>query len=472
MSEKISTQVLIIGGGPGGYVAAIRAGQLGLDVTLVEKRDKLGGTCLNVGCIPSKTLLNISHKLYEARHGFQDQGILVDNIRINIDQMMKRKNAVIDDLTRGISYLMKKNNVKVIHGEASFESPQVVNVKTNDGKKLTLHGQRVVIATGSKPINVADAQIDEDRILSSTGALNLKKVPKHLVVVGGGYIGLELGSVWARLGANVTVLEYSNAIAGTMDRELSTALMKSLEKQGIVFKLNRKLTAIKKTDKNLRLQAINPRDENAPTDMIECDYALISAGRRPNFDNLGIEKIGLQLDNQGFIAVNSNYETSIPGVFAIGDVIPGPMLAHKAEEEGIAIAEHFARKPFHVNYKVIPAVVYTSPEVATVGFTEEQLKANGIPYKVGKFPFAANSRAKANGDYEGFVKILADSNNDKVLGVHIIGEMAGTMIAEAAVTMEFGGSSEDIARTCHAHPTHSEALKEAAWATFSKALHS
>jgi dihydrolipoamide dehydrogenase len=471
MSEKLSTEVLIIGGGPGGYVAALRAGQLGLDVTLVEKRDKLGGTCLNVGCIPSKTLLNISHKLHEARHEFQDQGILLDNLRINLAQMMKRKNSVIDDLTRGIAYLMKKNNVKVIHGEATFESPQVINVKANDGKKLIIHGRRVVIATGSKPATIADAVIDEDRILSSTGALNLTKVPKHLVVVGGGYIGLELGSVWARLGANVTVLEYSNAIAGTMDKELSTALQKALEKQNIVFKLNRKLTSIKKTDKNLRLQAVNPKDENASTDLIECDYALISAGRRPNFENLGIEKIGLQLDTNGFISVNQNYETSVPGVFAIGDVIPGPMLAHKAEEEGIAVAEQFARKPFHVNYKVIPAVVYTSPEVATVGYTEEQLKAHGVPYKVGKFPFAANSRAKANGNYEGFVKILADSHNDKVLGVHIIGEMAGTMIAEAAVAMEFGASSEDIARTCHAHPTHSEALKEAAWSTFAKALH-
>ncbi|CAO5680164.1 MAG: Dihydrolipoyl dehydrogenase 3 [Holosporales bacterium] len=469
--EKLSTEVLIIGGGPGGYVAAIRAGQLGLDVTLVEKRDKLGGTCLNVGCIPSKTLLNISHKLHEARHDFQDMGILSDNVRINLQQMMVRKNAVIDDLTRGVAYLMKKNNVKVVYGHATFESPQVVNVQCNDGKKLTIHGRRVVIATGSKPATLPDVTIDEDRILSSTGALNLTKVPKHLVVVGGGYIGLELGSVWARLGSAVTILEYADRIAGTMDHETGAMLQKSLEKQGIVFKLNRKLTSLKKSEKNLRLQAINPRDERATADLIECDYALICAGRRPNFDNLGIENIGLTLDNQGFIAVNKNYETSVPGVFAIGDVIPGPMLAHKAEEEGIAVVEHFARKPFHVNYNVIPAVVYTNPEVASVGYTEEQLKAHGVPYKAGKFPFAANSRAKANGAYEGFVKILADSNNDKVLGVHIIGEMAGTMIAEAAMAMEFGASSEDIARTCHAHPTHSEALKEAAWATFFKALH-
>ena len=469
--EKLSTEILIIGGGPGGYVAAIRAGQLGLDVTLIDKREKLGGTCLNVGCIPSKALLNISHKLSEACHEFQDQGIMVDNVRANIQQIMKRKNSVIDELTRGIAYLMKKNKVRVVHGEASFEKSHVVSVKKPDGKKLVIHGRRIVIATGSVPATLPDIEIDEEQVLSSTGALSLTKVPKHLVVIGGGYIGLELGSVWSRLGASVTVLEYSDSIAGTMDKEISRELQKILEKQGIVFKLNKKLTQLKKNPKNLRLQAIDPRDEKGSPDIIECDYALVAAGRRPNLKNLGIEKLSLSLTKQGFIAVNQNYETSVPGVFAIGDVIPGPMLAHKAEEEGIAVIEHFASLPFHVNYNVIPAVVYTHPEVSSVGLTEEQLKSNGISYKRGKFPFAANSRAKANGSYEGFVKVLANSQNDKVLGVHIIGEMAGTMIAEAAAVMEFGGSSEDFARICHAHPTHSEALKEAGWATFSQALH-
>jgi dihydrolipoamide dehydrogenase len=471
MMEKLSTEILIIGGGPGGYAAAIRAGQLGLDVTLVDKRATLGGTCLNVGCIPSKTLLNISHKLHEARHTFEDQGILVDNVRINLQQMMKRKDSVVDELTRGIAYLMKKNNVRVIHGEASFETSHVVNVKKFDGKTVAIHGRRIVVATGSVPAGIPEIEIDEEHVLTSTGVLSLNKVPKHLVVVGGGYIGLELGSLWARLGSAVTILEFSDSIAGTMDRETSQTLQRSLEKQGIVFKLNRRLTQLRKSSKNLRLQAINPKDERGVADIIECDYALISSGRRPNLANLGVEKLNLSLTKQGFIAVNQNYETSIPGVYAIGDVIPGPMLAHKAEEEGIAVVEHFAGLPFHVNYRVIPAVIFTQPEVASVGFTEEQLKMNGISYKVGKFPFSANSRAKANGSYEGFTKVLADSSSDKVLGVHIIGEMAGTMIAEAAAVMEFGGSSEDFARICHAHPTHSEGLKEAGWATFAKALH-
>jgi dihydrolipoamide dehydrogenase len=469
--DKISTDIVIIGAGPGGYVAAIRAGQLGMDVTLIEKRSTLGGTCLNVGCIPSKTLLNISHKFHEAQKEFYDLGILADNVRMNLKQMQNRKDAVINDLTRGIAFLMKKNKVKVIQGEAKFKAANRLEVTTDKGEKLDVHGRRIIIATGSEPTPLPGIDIDEDRILSSTGALNLTHVPKHLVVVGGGYIGLELGSVWARLGSNVTVLEYANTITPQMDREVSEALQKSLEKQGIVFKLNRKLAGIKKHDKFLNLQAVDVQNENAPADMIECDYALISAGRKPYLRNLGLENIDVHVDERGCIVVNEKYETSCSGVFAIGDVIPGPMLAHKAEEEGIAVIEHIATQPAHVNYRVIPSVVYTSPEVASVGYSEEQLKSNGVSYKVGKFPFAGNSRAKAQGSFEGFVKILADTHNDKVLGVHIIGDMAGTMISEAAIAMEFGASSEDIARTCHPHPTHSEALKEAAWATFSKALH-
>jgi dihydrolipoamide dehydrogenase len=447
--EKIATDVLIIGAGPGGYVAAIRAGQLGMNVTLVDRREKLGGTCLNVGCIPSKVLLNITHKLHETRKDFADMGILVDNIRTNLKQMQTRKNAVIDDLTRGIGFLMKKNNVTVIQGEAQFKAANRVEVKTAKGP-LDIHGRYIIIATGSEPASIPGIEIDEKRVLSSTGALNLTTVPKHLVVVGGGY---------------------ANTITPLMDREVSKAFQKILEKQGMVFKLNRKLSSLTKHEKFVNLQAVNTENQSAAADILECDYALISTGRKPAIRNLGLENLDIQLDERGFIAVNEKYETSCRGIYAIGDVIPGPMLAHKAEEEGIAVIEHIAGQPAHVNYNVIPSVVYTSPEVASVGLTEEQLKANGIAYKVGKFPFAGNARAKAQGYSEGFVKILADKNNDKVLGVHILGDMAGTMISEAAIAMEFGASSEDIARTCHPHPTHSEALKEAGWATFHKALH-
>ncbi|MDP2193356.1 MAG: dihydrolipoyl dehydrogenase [Alphaproteobacteria bacterium] len=469
--DRLSTDVLIIGGGPAGYVAAIRAAQLGLEVTLVEKRATLGGVCLNEGCIPSKTLLDISHKLSQAQHDFQDQGILVDNVRANIAQMMKRKNAVVDDLARGITYLMNKNKVRVVQGTASFISPQVISVSQKSGEPLKIQGRRVVIATGSRPATLDGVHTDGTQIITSTEALNLIKAPKHLVVVGGGVIGLELGSVWSRLGSNVTVLEYSNFIGGHIDRECSQALEKALVKQGLVFKKNRKVTAIKKNARFVTIQAVDPANEKGAADIIESDCALICVGRRPNIQGLGIENIGVDFDPKGNIAVNQNYETSIPGVYAIGDIIAGPQLAHKAEEEGIALMEYFAGLPFHVNYNVIPNVIYTHPEVASVGFSEENLKASGVPYKVGKFPFSANSRAKAVGSYEGFVKILADPSSDKLLGVHIVGEMAGTLIAEAALAMEFGGSAEDIARTCHAHPTHPEALKEAAWATFGKALH-
>ena len=469
--DQLSTEILIIGGGPGGYVAAIRAAQLGMEVTIVEKRSTLGGTCLNVGCIPSKTLLNISHKLQDARHNFKDLGILADNIRINLQQIMNRKASVVDELARGISYLMKKNKIKVIQGMATFISPQLVSITQKDGTKIKMKSRRIVIATGATPVTLDGVEIDGNQIITSTEALSLEKTPKHLVVVGGGFIGLELGSLWSRFGANVTVVEYTGNIGGSMDKECAIELEKILDKQGLVFKTNRKVTSVKKNAKFVTLQAVDPRNATSKADVIECDYALICTGRKPNVQGLGVENIGLEFDDRGFIAINQNYETSAAGVYAIGDVIPGPQLAHKAEEEGIALMEHFAGLPFHVNYNVIPSVVYTNPEVASVGFTEEELKANGVPYKAGKFPFSANSRAKAVGSSEGFAKILADPNTDKVLGVHIIGEMAGTMIAEAATIMEFGGSSEDIARTCHAHPTHNEALKEAAWATFGKALH-
>jgi len=469
--DRLSTEILIIGGGPGGYVAAIRAAQLGLEVTLIEKRSTLGGTCLNVGCIPSKALLSMSHKLEDARHNFKDLGILADNIRLNLKQMMNRKDAVVDELARGISYLMKKNKIKVIHGTATFMSPQLVAIAQNDGTQSKIKARRIVIATGSTPTTLDGVEIDGKQIITSTEALSLEKTPKHLVIVGGGAIGLELGSVWSRLGANVTVVEYTANIGGAMDQECAVQLEKILTKQGLVFKTHRKVTSVKKNAKFVTLQAVDPRNETSRADVIECDYALIYTGRKPNIKGLGVEKIGLEFDSRGFIAINQNYETSVAGVYAIGDVIPGPQLAHKAEEEGVALMEHFAGLPFHVNYNVIPSVVYTNPEVASVGFTEEELKASGVPYKAGKFPFSANSRAKAVGSYDGFAKVLADPNTDKVLGVHIIGEMAGTMIAEAATIMEFGGSSEDIARTCHAHPTHNEALKEAAWATFGKAFH-
>ncbi|OJW51247.1 MAG: dihydrolipoyl dehydrogenase [Alphaproteobacteria bacterium 41-28] len=461
--EKNKVDLIIIGAGVGGYVAAIRAAQLGMSVLCIEKRKTLGGTCLNVGCIPSKALLYSSQKYAEAENGLEAHGIKVGKVALDLDKMMERKNKVVEQLTGGVDYLFKKNKITRIVGEARLLSGQEVAV----GEDIW-QGRYILIATGSESAPLPGITIDEKRIVSSTGALNLTKVPKNMIVVGGGYIGLEMGSVWNRLGSKVTVIEFMDRVVPQMDHEVGTALQKSLIKQGLEFKLSCKVRKI--TEKKDKL-VVEVEDVSGEDDILEADVVLVATGRKPFTQGLGLEKIGVALDERGFISVNERYETSISGVYAVGDVIPGPMLAHKAEEEGIAAAECMAGQAGHVNYDVIPAVIYTHPEVASVGKTEEELKAAEHAYKVGKFPFLANSRAKTMGDTEGFVKVLADPLTDVVLGVHIIGPEAGTLIAEAALAMEFSASSEDIARTCHAHPTLNEAVKEAAMAVEGRAIH-
>jgi len=461
--EKNKVDLIIIGAGVGGYVAAIRAAQLGMSVLCIEKRKTLGGTCLNVGCIPSKALLYSSQKYAETENSLEVYGIKVGKVSLDLDKMMERKNKVVEQLTGGVDYLFKKNKIMRIVGEARLLSGQEVAV----GEDIW-QGRYILIATGSESASLPGITIDEKRIVSSTGALNLTKVPQNMIVVGGGYIGLEMGSVWNRLGSKVTVIEFMDRLVPQMDYELGTALQKSLGKQGLEFKLSSKVRKI--TEKKDKL-AVEVEDVSGEDDVLEADVVLVATGRKPFTQGLGLEKIGVALDEKGFISVNERYETSISGVYAVGDVIPGPMLAHKAEEEGIAVAENMVGQAGHVNYGVIPAVIYTHPEVASVGKTEEELKAAEHAYKVGKFPFLANSRAKTMGDTEGFVKVLSDSLTDVVLGVHIIGPEAGTLIAEAALAMEFSASSEDIARTCHAHPTLNEAVKEAAMAVEGRAIH-
>ncbi len=465
--------LLVIGAGPAGYVAAIRAAQLGMRVLVVDKREKLGGTCLNVGCIPSKALLHSSHKFHELKTGFEKHGIFADNIRLDLEKLLARKNTVVDELTRGIGFLFKKNNIDFIVGSACILGTGKVNVTLSNGETQEQAAKHILIATGSEFTEIPGIEIDEKRILSSTGILSLDFVPKHLAIIGGGYIGLEMGSVWARLGSAVTVIEYAPRIVPHMDYELGDALKSQLEKLGFIFKTATKLTSIQNDEKNLTLH-VRPASEEASLEpeTISCDAALISVGRRPYTQNLGLEACGITVDTRGFIPVDSNFQTSVAGVYAVGDAIGGLMLAHKASDEAVACVERLCGQKPHMNYDIIPAVVYTHPEVASVGKTQEELDLQKIVYNVGKFSFAANSRAKTVGETTGFVKILADKKTDRVLGVHIIGEMAGTMIAQAAQAMEFGASSEDIARSCHAHPTHSEAMKEAAWATFAKAIHS
>ena len=460
--------VIVIGGGPGGYVCAIRAAQLGLKTACVESRGTLGGTCLNVGCIPSKSLLNLSENYHKAKTNFNDQGIEISDIRLNIEKMMSNKNKSVQILTKGVEFLLKKNKVTYIKGKGVLFSRNDIVVYEGD-KKTSYKTKNIVLATGSSPTSLPGIDIDENNIISSTGALSLKKVPKELVVIGGGYIGLEMGSVWARLGSKVTVVEYLDFITPGMDREVSNEFQKILTKQGINFKLNSKVTAVKNFKNKVNVEFINNKTNKK--DNIECEKVLLSVGRKPYTEGLNLTKIGIQKDSKGRIEVNEKLQTSINNIYAIGDVIKGPMLAHKAEEEGIAVAEILAGQAGHVNYDVIPGVVYTSPEVATVGKTEEQLKDKKIKYKIGKFPFLANSRAKVNNETDGFVKILADANTDKVLGVHIIGPHCGDMIGEMAIAMEFGASAEDIARTCHAHPTHTEAIKEAGLAVDKRPIH-
>ncbi len=460
--------LVVIGGGPGGYVCAIRAAQLGLKTACVESRGALGGTCLNVGCIPSKSLLNLSENFHKAKKDFVNQGIEINGLKLNIEKMMSNKNKSIQVLTKGVEFLFKKNKVTYIKGKGVLLSKNNIVVYDNN-KKTEYKSKNIVIATGSEVSSLPGIEIDEENIISSTGALSLKKVPKKLAVIGGGYIGLEMGSVWSRLGSAVTVLEYLEYITPGMDREISNEFKKILIKQGIKFKMGSKVNSVKNSGTNVLINYTDIKSSKEET--LEVDKVLVSVGRKPYTEGLNLSKIGIKKDNKGRIEVNDKLQTSVNNIYAIGDVIKGPMLAHKAEEEGIAVAEILAGQAGHVNYDVIPGVIYTSPEVATVGKTEEQLKEENKLYKVGKFPFLANSRAKVNNETEGFVKILADSKTDKVLGVHIIGPHCGDMIAEMALAMEFGASAEDIARTCHAHPTHTEAIKEAALAVDKRPIH-
>jgi dihydrolipoamide dehydrogenase len=460
--------VIVIGGGPGGYVCAIRSAQLGLKTACVESRGTLGGTCLNVGCIPSKSLLNLSENFHKAKKDFFNQGIEVSDVKLNIEKMMKNKNKSVQILTKGVEFLFKKNKVTYLKGKGVIFSPTSV-VVYDQGKKSSYNAKNIVIATGSSPTSLPQVKIDEKNIISSTAALSLNSVPKSLLVVGGGYIGLEMGSVWKRLGAEVTVIENLPYITPGMDREISDEFQKILAKQGIKFKLNSKVLSVQ--DLNSEVKVEYQSNEKNIKETITSDKVLIAVGRKPYTEGLNLAKAGVLKDEKGRIKVNNKFQTSVKNIYAIGDVIDGPMLAHKAEEEGIAVAESLAGQSGHVNYDVIPGVIYTSPEVAYVGKSEEQLKNEGISYKVGKFPFLANSRAKVNNETEGFVKILADGKSDRVLGVHIIGPHCGDMIAEMALAMEFGASAEDIARTCHAHPTHTEAIKEAALAVDKRPIH-
>ena len=465
MSEKFD--VTVIGGGPAGYVCAIRASQLGLKTACIESRGTLGGTCLNIGCIPSKSLLNLSEAFHQAKD-FSKIGIETGDIKLNLSKMMKNKDKAVTILTKGVEFLFKKNKVTYFKGYGSILDKNKILIKSNDDEK-NIETKNIVISTGSEAVSLPGVEFDEEKILSSTGALNIPKVPKKMLIIGAGYIGLEMGSVWSRLGSEVHVIEYLDHITPGLDKEISQEFMKILKKQKINFHLNTKVERISKTDNGVILET---NDNQNKKQKFEGDVVLISVGRKPFTKSLNIENIGIQCDSKGRVKVNEKFQTNINNIYAVGDVKDGPMLAHKAEEEGIAVAEIIAGQAGHVNYDLIPGVIYTTPEVAYVGKSEEDLKKINLSSKVGKFPFMANSRAKAVDKPEGFVKILADNKTDKVLGVHIIGPHAGEMIAEMSVAMEFGASSEDIARTCHAHPTFSEAIKEAALSVDKRQIHS
>jgi dihydrolipoamide dehydrogenase len=461
--------LIVIGSGPGGYVCAIRAAQLGMKVAVVEKDKTFGGTCLNVGCIPSKALLHASELFNEAGRLFAKMGIEVGVPKLDLSAMMKFKDEGVDGNVKGVAFLFKKNKIDTFQGTGRISAPGKIAVRSSDGKTETVEGKAIVIATGSDFARLPGIDIDETRILSSTGALLLDKVPARLLVVGAGVIGLELGSVWRRLGSEVIVIEFLDRILPGMDQEVCRQFQRMLEKQGIKFKLSSKVTAVTASGKRLAA-SVAPAAGGTP-EAIEADKVLISIGRIPYTEGLGLEDVGVAMDGKGRVTVNDHFATNVPGIYAIGDVIAGPMLAHKAEDEGMAVAEILAGQAGHVNYDVIPNVVYTYPEIACVGKSEEELKQDGIAYNVGKFPFTANARAKVNLQTEGFVKILADSKSDRVLGVHILGADAGNMIAEAAIAMELGAAAEDIARTCHAHPTLTEAVREAALAVAKRAIH-
>jgi dihydrolipoyl dehydrogenase len=465
----VSYDLVVIGTGPGGYVCAIRAAQLGLKTAVVEKDKTFGGTCLNVGCIPSKALLHASELFEESGHSFGKMGIRVGAPTLDLPAMMKFKDEGVDGNVKGVAYLLKKNKVDAFQGVGRITAPGRIEVKAADGKSQTVETKAIVIATGSDVARLKGITIDEKRIVSSTGALVLPKVPGKLLVVGAGVIGLELGSVWRRLGAQVQVVEFLDRILPGMDLDVARSFQRILQKQGMAFRLSSKVTAIDASGATLKASVAPAASGTAET--VEADVALIAIGRMPYTEGLGLETVGIKRDDRGRVAVDAHFATSVPGIYAIGDVIAGPMLAHKAEDEGVAAAEIIAGRAGHVNYDVIPNVIYTFPEVASIGKSEEELKSAGIAYNIGKFPFTANGRAKVNMQTDGFVKILADAKTDRVLGVHILGPDAGNMIAEAAVAMEFGASSEDIARTCHAHPTLTEAVKEAAMAVEKRSIH-
>ena len=463
--------LIVIGTGPGGYVCAIRAAQLGLKTAVVEKRGTFGGTCLNVGCIPSKALLHASELYEEAAHGFAAMGIGVKP-ELDLPAMLKYKREGVDGNVKGVEFLLKKNKVDTYHGKGRIKAPGKVLVEPSDGSEAkTLETKAIVIATGSDVARLPGIDIDEKRVVSSTGALDLEKVPGHLLVIGAGVIGLELGSVWRRLGAKVTVVEFLDRIIPGMDSEIAKQFQRTLQKQGFAFRLGQKVAAVHGNGTGPLKVEVQPANGNGAAETIEADVVLVAVGRIPYTEGLGLEDAGVQIDNKRRVVIDDHFRTNVKGIYAIGDVVRGPMLAHKAEDEGVAAAEIIAGRAGHVNYSVIPGVIYTAPEVASVGQTEEDLKEAGIAYTAGKFPFTANGRAKVIRQTDGFVKILADAKTDRVLGVHIIGPDAGNMIAEAAVLMEFGGSAEDLARTCHAHPTLSEAIKEAALAVGKRAIH-
>jgi len=463
----VDYDLIIIGSGPGGYVAAIRAAQLGMKVACVEKEPTLGGTCLNIGCIPSKALLNSSEKYIELKTHAEEHGIKTGKVDLDLSTLMQRKDKIVKQLTAGIGFLFKKNKITYLNGTASFVDKQ--NIKVKSSKELTLSAKNFIIATGSSSMERPGITVDEKKIVTSTGALSLSAVPKTMLVIGGGYIGLEMGSVWSRLGTKVTVVEKLDRIVPTMDGEIATEFMKSLEKQGLEFKLSHKVVATKSGSKDVEVTMESEQDKKQVKDKF--NVVLMSIGRKPNTEELNLEKIGVKLNDQQAIEVDQQYKTSVDNIYAIGDVAPGPMLAHKAEEEGVACVEIINGQKTHMNYDTIPAIVYTNPEVASVGKTEEQLKESKTEYKVGKFPFMANGRALTTSESEGFVKILADKKTDAILGAHIIGHDAGQLVAEIVTTMEFGGSAEDIARICHAHPTTSEAVKEAALNVDGRAIH-
>ena len=460
--------VIIIGSGPGGYVSAIRCSQLGLKVAIIEKYPTLGGTCLNVGCMPSKALLDSSEHYYNAKNNFSKHGISTGNLEVSIEKMIGRKADVVKKIHGGVAYLMKKNKIDVIQGLASFIAPKIVKIETADGKLMQFEAKNFIVATGSKPASLPFIKLDKTRIITSTEALSLTEIPKHLIIIGGGVIGVELGSVYARLGAKASVIEFTDSILATMDRAIGKELQKSLGKTGLEFYLNHKVIGAENLGESVKVTA---EDKAGQTVTFEGDYCLVSIGRKPYTENLGADNAGINIDEKGRIVVDENLQTTAPGVYAIGDVTRGPMLAHKASEEGIFVAEHICNQRPHINYRLIPGIVYTWPEAASVGFTEEELQSNKVNYKSGIFPFSASGRAITSDDTEGFVKILANKETDEILGVHIVGPRASDFIGEATLAMEYKASGEDIARTSHGHPTYYEALKEAAMALGDGAIH-